>query len=298
MEPLYRFEARFAGVPLDVVNFSGERGRDVVAWRPARGDGAQLSDRGRRERRDTLTVQIVHRGGHDDPAARRDALLELNGSGESRMFVHPIEGFWKAKLAGFSNALGAGSDVWTMELVEDTPATRETTAREIAASFETVIVLADEVDKAAAEMERAGEDGMPSSAEARQLAASWDDAVPSQLSIDEQARQLEAFQAAQDLVGRALEVRNTAASYRAYLAHLELRGEMWRYAEAVRRAAPRAFDLEILVPLPLRVLCTRLYGAAEAAARMAEALELNAIKTPLRIGAGTKLRMPARSRYV
>jgi nucleoid-associated protein YgaU len=46
-------------------------------------------------------------------------------------------------------------------------------------------------------------------------------------------------------------------------------------------------------PMPARLLCAQVYGAAAAEERARQVVELNRIRTPGRIPPGTTLKMPA-----
>ena len=54
MSLIYRFEASYAGIPLQVVSWTLNRGRSIIQHRPARGNGVQTSDRGQNPRTDQL----------------------------------------------------------------------------------------------------------------------------------------------------------------------------------------------------------------------------------------------------
>jgi hypothetical protein len=72
-----------------------------------------------------------------------------------------------------------------------------------------------------------------------------------------------------------------------------LQYQLQRAAESVASDAERVFDLTVRAPVPLRVLCARVYGASAAEERQAQVARLNALRTPGLVPAGTTLKMPA-----
>ena len=70
-------DVRWGGALLDAVSVNASRGRALIAQMPARGQGGALLDRGPELREWRVAVRWTSCGRGDDPARRRQRLLEL-----------------------------------------------------------------------------------------------------------------------------------------------------------------------------------------------------------------------------
>ncbi|WP_428262892.1 DNA circularization N-terminal domain-containing protein [Haliangium sp.] len=291
---IYRFEASYAGVPLQVTAWTVNRGRDVIRHRPARGTGAQLSDRGRREREDQLTIQLV--GTDAEITRNRDTLATLADSGDARTFVHPLDGRWAARLSEFGEQAGAEGVTYSMTLVED----RDFSVRLAQvvqadeSSIEDVTTAAGAFDEARAAMLE-DQPGLaaevPDASEAVTMATSWspETSTSSQVTAD-----MGQYRAGAGGAQERLDRERSRRAYNTAVALLELRGHVERYARRIQRLAPRTFALEVLSDTPLISLLSELYGGAEANRIANDVIRINSLASPIRVRAGAVLRLPAR----
>lgn len=289
----YRFAASYAGVALQIVSWSVMRGRDVIRHRPARGGGAQLSDRGQREREDHIAIQLV--GTDDEITRRRDALSRLSESGQARTFVHPLDGRWFARLVEFTEQAGPDGVSYSMTLVED----RSFAARLAQAiqadesSLEDVLTAASAFDSArAAAVSEAPQlaSEVKDAGDARAMAERWD---PDQTSGAELIADMDHYRADAAQAQARLDRERRRSAYQAGIALLDLRGHIERYRRRIERLAPHMFALEVLADVPLITLLADLYGGAEANRLANDVIRINSIIAPVRVRAGTVLRLPA-----
>jgi prophage DNA circulation protein len=294
MAVIYRFAASYAGIPLQVVSWTVERSRNVIQHLPARGNGAQLSDRGQVPRTDQLSVQIV--GTDTEVTAARDTLIGIAASGEARTFVHPLDGRWAARLEAFQESGGAESITFSMTLIQGTdfsPLLSQVILAE-EASLEDVRTAAVQYETAADAVAQADPDlgdtlQLPSVA--LTFATSWD---PESTPAKKIAADLEEYRGGASSSQDRLDRQNTREAYNAAIALLSLRGNMERYARKLQRISPRTVPVEVLADVPLISLLTQLYGGEEASRIQADVIRVNSIAGPTRVRAGTVLKLPAR----
>lgn len=289
----YRYPVTYAGVVLDVVSFSGDKGRAVVEHRPTRGRGAQLSDRGRNPRRDSLQIQMT--GGAQEAVRKRDLLQALVESGESRTFSHPLDGEWRAKISEYSESIGPDGVMISMTLIEDTafPSRLEEARRASVGSLQAVSSAAVGADAAFAAISAIDPTfTAPDTARATGLAEGWAAAQP---TAAEQGRELEGFRSYSRTEQSRLGALTSPEGYTAAVAWMDLRGELERYGKAVQSRNPRTFLLTLQSSAPLVSVLASLYGAQEANRIYSDVIRLNAIANPLAVRANSELRLPARS---
>ena len=288
----YRFSASYAGIELQIVNWTVMRGRDVIRHKPTRGNGVQLSDRGRREREDQLTIQLV--GTDLEIMRNRDALAKLSESGLARTFVHPLDGRWSARLAEFTEQAGPDGVSYTMSLVEDSHVAERMTQLIQAdeSSLEDVLTAADAFDSARATAvtdapELANE--VPDASEARTMTQSWDQEKTPGTEI---AADLDQYRASSSGAQERLDRERRRSAYNAGIALLDLRGHIECYSRRIQRMAPHTFALEVLADVPLITLLADIYGGAAASRLVNDVIRINSIVSPVRMRAGTFLRLP------
>jgi hypothetical protein len=301
MSLVYRFQASYAGIPLEVLSWQMSRGRAVIEHRPARGNGAQLSDRGRQPRKDSWTVTLT--GSDADITAQRDVLLELDGSGDARIVQHPLDGRWAARLMSFTESAGADGPSYQLELIEDVEFADRVIRNDDVddTTLTDVTVAAGRFDAARDDLVAAAPDvaaSLPDSSRAVALASSWRvDATPTLAptqadAIESDAEELRGtLGAGQKVIDR----QRVPEAYAAGQRLLELRGAVERYSRKLQRVSPRSFAVDVLADGPLISLLARLYGGREASLIEADIIRTNAIINPNRLKAGTVLRLPARS---
>ncbi len=288
----YRHAATFADVPLDIVSLSTDLGRDVIQWRPARGRGAQLQDRGQRPRQ--YDLQIVIPGTPAEVTERRDALLAIRDAGTARTFTHPLDGPIVCRLSDLTESLTPGELSYRITLTEDVPfALRiQRDAQVDRVTLSDVTAAADEYDAAVEELALTADDladSLPSSDAGRTAASSW---TPGETTPDAIRADLEPLRADNKAALAALDRDPSLDAYQAAVKLIDFAGTLQRYAWEVERTAARVASLQLDQTAPLIQILSAFYGAETAARRIGEIATMNDIRNPLRVACGTVLRLP------
>ena len=277
---------RWGDLALDDVQVSTSRARGLLAQLPARGTGGFVQDRGPELRECRVTVQWTKRHKDDDPVARYRKLLALH-DGKTRLFVHPLDGAFPAKLSIEDESIQAGQVDAVLRFVEDRGHARPAPGKQTAhAAIEAVQQRAQD---AKAALEAAG---LPAKVadESRELAASWAEASPPAAEVHTGlSRQTAAIG---DFV-QASGAERDPAKLDAYFALLALSASLADAAEIVTASSPSLIELEIAEPVTLLSLSAALYGGQEAARRAREIMQLNLLRSANVIAAGTTLTVPS-----
>jgi hypothetical protein len=288
----YRFRPSYAGVPLAITALAAELGRTVLRHEPARGNGAQLSDRGQTARAWTLTVEL---GGSAEAITQAiERLYALRGAGEARTFVHPILGDIQARLEGFSENLGPGNTTYTLGLVEDTPfSERRRRERELEDVTLQDVVAAGAALSAATEALAAAEPALaavvPDPAAAVDAATTWSRGTVQAARID---ADVEASASAAGDASDILEARSLGAAYRTATALVEFQGTLQRYGAARKAVARRRVPVTVELDAPLITILSDIFGGERAARINADVARANNIVSLSRVTAGTVLEVP------
>jgi prophage DNA circulation protein len=299
MPPGFTFEASYDGIRIDVLSSTIRHGRSVVAHRFPKRDGATNEDMGREQFVCTLQFLFIdHRfvaEGEGNYADRFRAFSRLLDEGRPRVLVHPYEGAVRCNVGEFAHDADG-----TLHPVINASAT-----------------FSEEIDLPPVFVAGAGAQTRASAqdvrAEAIQAEASLDEigADPStvRFAADEAARwesdpdlsarevQLQMAVINQNL-NRELDKLGVATDLSRHPLHKQytrLQHSLRRAAEAFTTTTTRIVTINVLEPLPLRVIAARFYGAEQAERRFREMRELNpAIPNPAIIAAGTELKAYSR----
>jgi hypothetical protein len=290
--PPFMFAATYGGVPLLMASLSGEGGRDVVVQSPSRGDVHTLQDRGRRLRSVRCELRFVDEPGKAAPHVRFQQFEQLASEALPHVFSSPIHGSYLAVVTDFQ--FGANADA--RELTASCTFLPKSEPRTVfpagAGSAPTAGV--EEVGATVAATDDAlAAAGLTSSVTGPCLSTvtAWTQAeTPSARAV-----YLEAASLAQriDEEMDEFELATDLDRWELYRSYITLRYQVSRAAMAVTSEAERVFDLVVREPIPARLLCAQVYGAAAAEERARQVVELNRLRTPGRIPPGTTLKMPA-----
>jgi hypothetical protein len=286
----YRFEARYGGVPLLVESWETNRSRNLIVHLPARGKGAQLSDRGGVPREDTLTVRLV--GTAAAVTSARDQLIALQDTATAATFQHPLDGSWPARLSDFTERVDANGPVYTLKLTHDAQAEQRAiqsvrqgqgSERDVAAA-----VAIYETDKAAlAEDEPETAAALVAGDELRDPVRAWATAPATQVELDAQHQREQISASTATLDGLlSPEAHETA------LALLQVQASLDSYRRTLRQFSPTLAAIVVPSDRPLVRILTDLYGAARADELLDDVIRSNSITDPLRVRAGTTLQLP------
>lgn len=282
----YTFPARFAGLALEIETWTEDIGRTVIRHQPTRGAGAQLSDRGPVPRTYNLSIRLT--GTAVEVTEKRNALVALRNSNETRVFEHPLDGVVRCKLEAFSGSIAAGNVSYTAVLIEDLAFTRRfaATAQTSTASLQDVEITGLDAAEAIALLTL--DSAIPDIEGAVAKAATWTERAQSDIIADVEAMRADVLDLRREL--------DAATDVDKYLASVNLeafRGSYERYAQAVNDIRGAVFDLSVAQPLPLIVTLTSLYGAAVAETLLDEVARINDVLDVSRVAVGTILTLPS-----
>lgn len=296
------FRARYGDVELLVVTVAGDTGRDWVVHSPTQGKNHVVQDRGERLKKTSLGISFCRMPGEaEDYETRFRAFLELVNKDSAEVFTHPIEGAFGAVVADVHYDIDGDADEVTVTC-SIIPLTEPQAVFPIgagvspAAGPEEVGVTVDKANEQLAELEL--DTDVPAIAAAvalpDQLLAqvqAWANAE----TTSTRAVMLELASAADqiDTAIDALELLEDLERWELYRTFINLRYQMLRAAETVTAETARVLDYTVRIARPLRVIASMLYGAAAAETQAAAIAQLNGIKTPGLIPAGTVLKVPS-----
>lgn len=296
------YECSWGGIRLDVQSTEDTNGRVLAVFQIPHRDGSPVRDMGAEPRVTRVKALFFRTSITDDPRERFRQFKALVDRGEPATFVHPLSGSFRAYVGEFSwSAASEPRDTITADVAfhedSDVPAVFEAgpgaTAKVGAAEVE-----ADAAVATAAMAEY--NDGLVDPDEGEVLDTSIvDESTALARTWEESGEEL----AARDV---DLALGSTSARLQAEIDGLEVDGSLElfpvlsalttlhatlrRAAASVVQDSPRTFEITVTAPTPLYVIAQRVYGGAEAHARMDQLLRLNSIPNPARIEPGTRLR--------
>jgi hypothetical protein len=290
--PPFMFPASYGGVPLLMTSFAGQGGRDVAVQSPSRGDKHSLQDRGLRLRSLRCELRFVDEPGREAPHVRFRQFEQLVNESLAHVFSSPVHGSYLARVSEFEFSGSADA----REIVASCTFLAESEPRTVfpAGAGSAPTAGLEEVSATAAATDEAlAAEGLTSSVtgDCVSTVIGWTQAE----SPSARAVYLEAASLAQriDEEMTAFELASDLDRWELYRSYIMLRYQVSRAAMAVTSEAERVFDLLVREPMPARLLCAQVYGAAAAEERARQVVELNRLRTPGRIPPGTTLKMPA-----
>ncbi len=297
-------QASYGGVEFDCVTTQDSISRAVARREYPRTNGANLQDMGAAPRVTRCQVIFFERepiDGEDffqsnkNHLERFDAFYKATQQGTPQDFVHPITGTYRALVEEFE--FGASADeedtiIADVTFVEDTtaPAVFEAGSSSPFDSGTASVQVQAEITEDLME-----ERGISHSfaADIGTIVDAWESNPL--LTVREVNLQLQSIASTVDEVIIELEMTTDIRRYPLYRATQKLLWTVRQAAESFREQQPQLITITTTVNIPLRVLVTDYYGAAEAASRYREVMRLNDIDDPSLILAGTTLVVPART---
>lgn len=277
---------RWGELVLDDVQVSTARQRGLVTQLPARGRGGFVQDRGPELRDCRVTVQWTKRSNDDDPQARYRKLLALD-DGKTRLFVHPIDGAFPAKMSIEDESIQQRQIDVVVRFVEDRGSVGSNSAGiTVHAAVEAAQKRADDAGRTLAAA------GLPTDVaeQSAALATGWLESTP---VADDVHTGLSRQTAAIGEAIRTQQLEYKPGKLDAYLSLLALSAALTDAASVVTAASPSLVRLEIGAPGTLLALAASLYGGKVAARRAEEIMRLNSLRSSNVIAAGTTLMVPS-----
>lgn len=265
-----------------------ERGRDQVEHELSTGDVHPIQDRGQAMIRSRITFLFDWMVGEDiSPDDRLKAFIATLDE-KPRIFRHPIEGSFSARIKGFVYRVSGRSITGNGEIV---PA-GVVTAISPAGVDGIPAAGAGAVDAAATAAEiEFSEVAVPTAipAAARIAADKW--------ASDENPNPRVILAETGSLTSQLGELADTLdsnlAKWQAFKATIMLADAIRSAADTITSDAPSTFVIRIANAVALRSLVSSLYGADEADLRYRQVMQLNDVPNPAWLEPGTELVMPA-----
>lgn len=284
------FVASYGGFEIDVLDTDDDLSRSLIVSTYPRRSGGHVDDDGQEPRSTSCTI-IFAAGLREEPHVDRMlSFLNLLADGRPHTLVHPVTGSYEAR-PGQIRFAGRGSqrDVLMVSVVfhEHIP---DPAAFEVDLGAP-VRVGAQEVSLTAAELDaELSSAGLSSDvgAEALGSAEAWEGGAGTltareiNLELNRVANEIEAEVA-------RLELETDVDRQPLWQSMLRLRAALRRAAEAAVRAAPRIVRYTVPVRAPLLVVVSNLYGPEDAEANAERLMEMNDIRDPAQIEAGSVL---------
>lgn len=287
-------QAAFGSVRLNATDVDTDVGRAQLVHTPAQGDDYVVQDRGRRLERARLEVVFCQVPGEkDDHHKRYKQFKALRDGGEPQIFVHPIHGAYRARIGDCRELVSSADDSIRLS-VEFVPADPPKEAVSPIGVAVTPIAgpeaVAVEVALTNTELTAQGlSSTVPNSAQT--TVESW-----STIDLDEDTRQVyvEATSTIEKIDAEIsrLQMATDIKRWPLYVRFVLLRDKVLSAAEAAAGPVAQVFEKVIDAPIPLRALCARTYGADQVDDKAREVRQMNNLRDPSLLPAGTVLKMP------
>ena len=279
--------ASYGGVTFWISSMSVKGGRDIVVKSPSRGDAHVLQDRGLRHQTTSCQLLFVDEPGRPSLLQRFREFKALAERGEPQLFYHPIDGSYRARATDFDYDVHADDQAITASctfLADDEVIT-------VARSGIGTAPLAgvEEVAATVAEVEtQLAAEGLSSEVPQSTLdtVTAWTQAE----TPDTRAVYLEAASLSNrinDEINR-LELISDLERWPLYREFITLNFQIRRAAEATTTEVDDVFEVLVPSAQPLRALCAQLYGAEEAEDKSRQVTQINRLRTPGLVPAGTR----------
>lgn len=281
----------WGGMRLSVERATSPIGRTLVIQSPAKGSRHFVTDKGQDLR--TFAAELVF---FDDPRETESAeqrYLRFLGmiDGTSRILVHPRHGGYLAKVRNAT--LSEDSTTEAIRVSADfVPDDEVVPVLELGAGG--AAVAGPEAVSAAAslfetDLEDIGASSVASNAPG--TVAAWTEDDPSLVTPARVEAEVSSAIADIDAEIEDLELA-TLENWQAFRSAMLLRARLQDAAAAVIAESPRLYSYKVEVSASLRVILRGQYGAARSRDLEPEVVNLNSIRSPAWIEAGTVLRLP------
>lgn len=287
-QTLYR--SSFGSVRLWISKLSTDKSRTQVVHETSTGDDHVVQDRGQVITRASGTILFDWMNG--DLLSPLDRLNEFQASldEDSRVFTHPIEGSYNARIGNFKYDIDEHGTI-TAEVefiaVQTVRSVVPAGAGSIPANGEGAVEAAS--DAYAAELGELGIDDQGLADATKASVDAWNsdaDPNPRQIYADTGAY-------SSKLSDQASGMEDDLDAWQAYKSVLLLSEAVRIAAEAATADTATTFILKLGGDVALRSMLAEEYGADEADLRYTQVMRLNDIQVPGLIGRGTELVMPA-----
>lgn len=275
---------------------STDNSRTQVVHELTSGDVHPVQDRGMRARRTRCTLLFDDFPGESSTPLDRFRQLKASiDSGAEAIFTHPVDGSYLAKVGEFTYDIDANSNITGVSI--EFIATEEIEAVSPAGAGASGISGEGSVTQAADDLQVALDDAgiestIPVDAVAAQESWTSSDVVSARQVLVDTA-------ALSDRLSTLIEdegLEDDLELWELYRASIMMGDAIRSAAIAATSEVPSVFVLRVRSSVSLLPLAANIYGGSEAEDRARQIADLNDIRTPGWIPAGTDLLMPAKSK--
>lgn len=292
------YDVTWGRVRLWCASVTTEAGRTQVVHELAEGDDHPVQDRGLSPRRTTCELLFIEMPREaTSPKDRFLAFLAQAESSELLLFSHPIYGPYPARLGSLTHTIDEDGEISaTAEFIRAGDSSAPTQAgigTSPIAGEDRVAARAAELTAILAELEDSPTD-LPARAAAKVAAWSESDTAPTRQVIADVA-------ALSDELGTMIATMGLEDDFdlwETFKATILLGQSLRAAALAALSEGPKLTSILVSEPVSTLRLAVRLYGGEEAEANVRQILDLNDIRTPAWIPAGSVLTVPVPPRRV
>lgn len=285
--------ASYAGVDLMVATISTPVGLDVVTHSPARGDKHVNQIRGLKHKAAQLRLLFIDQPGKPNYILRAQQFQGATEIPAASSFSHPVLGTYMAIAADVEMI---ATDEMMVEfscrmLPEDEPQVTFPAGAgvSVGAGSDATNVAATNATNA---LTAAGLSSDTPTSCASTVSA-WAEIDTDLLDSQQVFLEVATLTAQIDSDIDTLEMESDLDLWLAYQAYILLRFQVVRAAQAATANADKVFDFIVGQPRPLLAICSDIYGPALAQQRWQDVINLNRVRTPGLLPAGTSLKMPS-----
>ena len=298
------YTATYADLRLDILLLEDDVSRTLAIHEFVNRDGGLVQDMGEQVRRTRARIIFFERaasleqeegllglnaGNHID---RFELFMEFARDPDNAEFVHPLTGSYPAKVQELRWNLAAterDAIVVDCTFVEDSINPSALSNDQNLNTFSTRNTVAETVDELKAQLTA---NSLSSAVPDDALTAvdGWQDPDTSVRKVNQEMARLSS-RINDDM--ETFELTTDITRYETYRQYIRLHNELVKASEAFKSTRTRLLQVTLIVGQPLRTLLSRIYGAAEIDARYQEVNDLNDIRDPSLIPAGTVVRYHA-----
>lgn len=283
--------ANYGGVDLLIASISTKVGRDIVVQSPSRGDKHVLQDRGLRHKVSEVEILFIDQPGQVPYLVRAQGFKDAVEIDAPTSFTHPILGTYTARAVDVEMVADDEAAVrfHCRILAEDEPQITFQAGAGVSAGAgaEATSVAATNATNALTAANLSSD--VPAACTSTTTAWAGAEDLDSQQVFLEVA----SLTAQIDSDIDTLELESDLDLWLVYQAYILLRYAVMRAAQAATVNADNVFDYLVMQARPLLAICATVYGPELAEERWSDVVDLNRIRTPGLVPAGSTLKMPS-----
>jgi prophage DNA circulation protein len=297
-------ECSFGGIRLDVQTTEDEAGRVIATHLIPHREGAPVRDMGAEPRTTKVKAIFFQVDDDDDPRERFYFFKAKADEGSTQTFVHPISGRYRAKVGAMTwSTASEPRDVIMVDCTfhedADAPATLDATSgAPLGAGLAEVSAAAADLDASLVEVNAELPDDIEPlattvGADSVSTVTAWQDAatdLDDPLTLRRVNLELVSLSNAISAETDRFELATNPERWPIARNLSNLHHSLRRAAAVLTEESPRIITITVTAPTNLLALAARTYPGDDAIARADQLLNLNDIRNPARLEAGTRLK--------